>query len=90
MLGVCLPFSAACMLSVLVPSSVLAAEVMTDRCSAEVAIVPSYDARPETPSTIVLKRGSNGSAPWTPPFTVKLGDAGHIRWVVSLDNRQHV
>jgi hypothetical protein len=78
--GVCLPFSAACMLSVLMPSSVLAAEVMTDRCSAEVAIVPSYDARPETPGTIVLKRGANGSAPWTPPFRVKLGGAGHVRW----------
>jgi len=50
-----------------------AGEVMTDRCSAEVAIVPSYDAGPNTPGTIVLKRGSNGGTNWTPPFRVGLG-----------------
>jgi hypothetical protein len=55
-------------------------EVMTDRCSAEVAIVPSYDAGPDTPGTIVIKRGSNGATDWTPPFRVKLGSSGHIRW----------
>ena len=59
---------------------VSAGEVMTDRCSAEVALVPSYEARPDTPGTIVLKRGSHGSTPWTPPFTVRLGGSGHMRW----------
>ena len=57
-----------------------AREVMTDRCSAEVAIVPSYDALPQTPGAIIIKRGPNGSTDWTPPFTVRLGSSGHIRW----------
>jgi len=55
-------------------------EVMTDRCSAEVAIVPIYAARPDSPGTIVLKRQANGSTNWTPPFRVQLGSSGHIRW----------
>ncbi len=57
-----------------------AREVMTDRCSAEVAIVPSYVDQPETEGTIILKRAQNGTTEWTPPFTVKLSSAGHIRW----------
>ncbi len=55
-------------------------EVMTDRCSAEVAIVPSYDVGPDTPGTIVLKRDASGNTSWTPPFRVRLGGSGHIRW----------
>jgi hypothetical protein len=55
-------------------------EVMTDRCSAAVAIVPSYDARPDAPGTVVLVRDKNGQTDWTPPFTVRLGPSGHIRW----------
>jgi hypothetical protein len=61
-------------------SPVLAGEVMTDRCSKEVAIVASYDARPDTPGSVILKRGSNGATGWTPAFTVRLGSSGHIRW----------
>jgi hypothetical protein len=53
---------------------------MTDRCSAEVAFVPAYDARPNAHGTIILKRGNDGSTPWSRPFTVKTGDDGHIRW----------
>jgi hypothetical protein len=55
-------------------------EVMTDRCSAEVAIVPSYGDKPNTPGTILLQRGPDGRTDWTPPFTVRLGDGGRIRW----------
>jgi hypothetical protein len=55
-------------------------EVMTDRCSAAVAIPPDYNARPDAPGTVVLVRDKNGRTDWTPPFTVKLGPAGHIRW----------
>jgi len=57
-----------------------AREVMTDRCSAEVAIVPVYGSRPDTAGTVILKRAANGSTDWTPPFTVQLGDSGRIRW----------
>ncbi len=60
--------------------SLPAREVMTDRCSAEVAIVPSYADRPDTEGTIILKRAKNGTTDWTPPLTVKLGNSGHIRW----------
>jgi hypothetical protein len=55
-------------------------EVMTDRCSAAVAIVPDYNARPDAPGTVILVRDKNGHTDWTPPFTVKLGPDGHIRW----------
>ena len=55
-------------------------EIMTDRCSAEVAFVPTFNARPDSPNTIILKRGRNGKTNWTPPFTVGLGGSGHIRW----------
>lgn len=64
----------------LTASPVATREVMTDRCGAEVAIVPSFDARPDTAGAIILKRASNGSTDWTPPFTVGLGSRGHIRW----------
>jgi len=55
-------------------------EILKDKCSAEVAIVASYDARPESANSIILKRGSNGKTPWTPAFTVRLSSGGHIRW----------
>lgn len=71
-------FLAVCGLAL--PLSVFAGEIMVDKCSKEVAIVSSYDARPDSNSVVVLKRGSNGKTPWTPPFKVKLGDSGHIRW----------
>jgi hypothetical protein len=60
--------------------TVPAREVMTDRCSAEVAIVPSYADRPDTEGTIILKRAKDGTSDWTPPLTVKLGNSGHVRW----------
>lgn len=53
-------------------------EVMTDRCSHEVAIV-DWGALPASNGAIVLKR-NNGKTGWTPPFTVKLSESGHIRW----------
>jgi hypothetical protein len=55
-------------------------EIMTDRCSAEVAIVPSYGDRPDASGTIILEREPNGSTAWTAPFQVRLGSDGHIRW----------
>jgi len=57
-----------------------ASETMTDRCSAEVAFVPTYDARPNAHGTIILIRDKAGVTPWSRPFTVKTGDDGHIRW----------
>ena len=55
-------------------------ETMTDRCSAEVAFVPTYDARPKAHGTVILKRDKNDTTPWSRPFTVKTGDDGHVRW----------
>lgn len=57
-----------------------AGEVMKDRCSGNVAIVPKYNDRPNTRGVIVLERGADGTTDWTPPFTVQLGRSGHIRW----------
>ncbi len=55
-------------------------EVMTDRCSAEVAIVPSYDARPDTPGAVLLTRDASGNTAWSQPFRVQTGGSGHVRW----------
>ncbi|NDJ19608.1 hypothetical protein [Myxacorys almedinensis] len=69
----------------LTASPASAGEVMTDRCSSEVAIVPSYNAQPMTPGTVLLTRDANGQTPWSNPFRVKTGGggltgSGYIRW----------
>jgi hypothetical protein len=61
-------------------AAALANEVMTDRCSAEVAFPPHYDAPPNTKGTIVLQRDDSGRTEWTTPFSVQLSKDGHIRW----------
>jgi hypothetical protein len=53
-------------------------EVMTDRCSGEVAFTKSYNGKPTDPGTIILKRNGEHS-PWT-TVNVKTGDGGHVRW----------
>jgi hypothetical protein len=53
---------------------------MTDRCSREVAFPKHYDGKPNSVGTVILKRGKNGTTPWSEPFTVDLGDDGHVRW----------
>lgn len=65
-------------LSTALPAS--AGEVMTDRCSSEVAIVPSYNAQPTTSGTVLLTRDAGGQTPWSKPFRVQTGSSGHIRW----------
>ena len=57
-----------------------AVEVLVDRCSADIAIVATYSARPDAPHTVVLKRASSIARTWTPPISVQLGDSGHFRW----------
>lgn len=66
-------------------SPAAAGEMMTDRCSSEVAIVPSYDDQPMTAGTVLLTRDENGETPWSKPFRVKTGGggltgSGFIRW----------
>ena len=56
-----------------------AGELMTERCSGTVAIVPSYDAMPNTPGTVILRRGTNSFSVWK-QLTVKLNPDGYIRW----------
>lgn len=60
--------------------SISANEVMTDRCSQEVIIVPYYNAKPGTAGQVRLKRGKDGRTEWTDPFKVKLSKNGRIRW----------
>lgn len=71
------------LLSTTAPAS--AGEIMKDRCSSEVAIVPSYNAQPMTPGTVLLTRDAGGQTPWSKPFRVQLGGSGltgggYIRW----------
>jgi len=55
-------------------------EIMIDRCSAEVAFVPNFDAKPNTHGTHILKRDAQGNTAWTAPFTVQTDSDGFIRW----------
>lgn len=62
-----------------------AGEVMTDRCSSEVAIVPAYTDQPITSGTVLLTRDASGQTPWSKPFKVQTGGggltgSGFIRW----------
>ncbi len=76
-------FIATSTLSMVSPAA--AGEVMTDRCSSEVAIAPSYNAQPMTTGALVLTRNANGETPWSKPFRVQTGGggltgSGFIRW----------
>jgi hypothetical protein len=55
-------------------------EVMTDRCSAEVAFPKTYNGNPNDPGTVILARDRNGATKWTPPFKVATSKNGRIRW----------
>jgi hypothetical protein len=61
-------------------STAFANEIMTDRCSAEVAFVTSFNNKPNTHGTHILKRDAGGHTPWTKPFEVQTDDSGFIRW----------
>jgi hypothetical protein len=75
-LAIVIVFSFSCMFV-----SQAKAEILTDRCSNEVAYSPTYDAKvPLAKGAIVLKRGKDGWSPWSEPFEVKTGDDGFIRW----------
>jgi hypothetical protein len=60
--------------------SAFGGEIMKDQCSADVAIVPDYNARPDARGTVFLRRGNNPSTNWTEPFQVRLSPQGRIRW----------
>jgi len=63
------------------PSIAHANEILTDRCSSDVVIAPTYNAPPNAYHAIVLVRDVNGSTPWSPPFKIELdSDSGFIRW----------
>jgi len=53
--------------------NIKANEIMTERCGDIVAIVPSYNATPNTSGTRLPVRASRGSwMPWTQPFRVAI------------------
>jgi hypothetical protein len=53
-------------------------EVMTDRCSGEVAFTTTFDGKPTDKGTIILKR-KDGASPLT-TINVQPSGGGHIRW----------
>jgi hypothetical protein len=53
-------------------------EVLTDRCSGEVAFTRSFNGKPTDKGTIILKRNGQHS-PWT-TVDVKPDGEGHVRW----------
>lgn len=55
-------------------------EVMTDRCSGEVAFPTTYNGKVDDKGTLMLKRDDKGRTEWSRPFTVKTSNAGRIRW----------
>jgi hypothetical protein len=65
---------------VVVEASALAnPEVLTDRCSGEVAFTLSHDGKPTDPGTVILKRTKSGNSPFM-AVTVKPDKDGYIRW----------
>lgn len=54
-------------------------EVMTDRCSGEVAFTPVYNTAPTTHGTVILKRQHDGYSPETTVNVTPATD-GHVRW----------
>ncbi len=61
-------------------SAARAEETMTDRCSAEVALVPNFNAKPNAHGTRMFKRDAQGRTAWSREFTVQTDDSGFIRW----------
>jgi len=57
-----------------------AGEVLTDRCSGDVAIVNWGDAPNSGGHTLILHRDSSGYTQWTQPFSVNLSSDGFVRW----------
>ena len=63
-----------------------AREVMQDRCKQDVAFVPvlpnvpTAEARPGTPGTVILRRRSDGSTDWSNIFQTQLLGGGYVRW----------
>ena len=55
-------------------------ELLKDQCGADIAIVPSYNARPDAPGTVFLRRAGNPDTNWTQPFQVATSPDGFIRW----------
>lgn len=51
-----------------------ATEVPKHRYGAEVALVPAYNAKPDSPGRMLLKRDANGEARWSRPFVDLLCD----------------
>lgn len=71
------------------PIALLGNEIMTDRCSGEVAFPPAYDGKVDDANTHLLKRDKNGKTEWTKPFTVKTSAQGRIRWYCRSQSTWH-
>jgi hypothetical protein len=63
-----------------VPSEAHANEIMTDRCSGDVAFPHAYDGGPLSLGTFILTRQRAGATNWSFPFRVVTDGDGHIRW----------
>jgi hypothetical protein len=72
--------SVAFVLTLALTPAAFGGEILKDNCSADVAIVPSYNARPDAPGTVFLHRGDHQSTNWTQAFQVGLSREGRIRW----------
>ncbi|TVZ41865.1 repeat uncharacterized protein DUF346 [Alteromonadaceae bacterium 2753L.S.0a.02] len=72
-------------LSLLCISSTSFAETLTDRCSGDVAIAPTYESSVDAPGTLILNR-SNVDSGWSLPIKIKTSEGGiitgggFIRW----------
>ena len=66
-------------ITVLHMSSAASREVLTDRCSGEVAFTPTFDGKPTAHGSVILKRGGDGYSPVS-TFSVKTDKDGYVRW----------
>lgn len=58
-----------------------AGELIENHCAATVSIPASFTGHPADNGAVVLQRSQNNeTTDWTPPFQVKPGNEGRIRW----------
>ena len=72
--------SVALVLLIALAAPSFANEVMTDRCSGDVAFPPTYDTGPGEVGTMFVTRGGAGGTRWSPSIRQQIDGDGHIRW----------
>jgi hypothetical protein len=71
---------AVAMMIAAITDAAMANEVMTDRCSGDVAFPSAYDLGPDQPGTMFVTRGRTSGIGWSGSIRQQIDGNGHIRW----------